>query len=215
MTPRSEIVWIDIAMTTDQIRERVNRNPHSLYPVADGVLDKLVGVVYLKDLFQHLAEPDFNLCKTLRPVKFFHESCEVYNAMDQLRSEQLGYGIVCDEFGVTRGIVTLKDIFEALVGEIPEDLDEPDIVRREDGSCLVDGQCSFYDFLAYFNMEEVIPHTAYKTISGLILDELDHIPQTGEKLHWNRFTLEIVDMDGARIDKILVTPDTIPADENS
>ena len=209
MTPRSEIVWIDIAMTTDQIRERVNRNPHSLYPVADGELDKLVGVVYLKDLFQHLAEPDFNLCKTLRPVKFFHESCEVYNAMDQLRSEQLGYGIVCDEFGVTRGIVTLKDIFEALVGEIPEDLDEPDIVRREDGSCLVDGQCSFYDFLAYFNMEEVIPHTAYKTISGLILDELDHIPQTGEKLHWNRFTLEIVDMDGARIDKILVTPDTI------
>ena len=215
MTPRSEIVWIDIAMTTDQIRERVNRNPHSLYPVADRELDKLVGVVYLKDLFQHLAEPDFNLCKTLRPVKFFHESCEVYNAMDQLRSEQLGYGIVCDEFGVTRGIVTLKDIFEALVGEIPEDLDEPDIVRREDGSCLVDGQCSFYDFLAYFNMEEVIPHTAYKTISGLILDELDHIPQTGEKLHWNRFTLEIVDMDGARIDKILVTPDTIPADENS
>ena len=183
MTPRSEIVWIDIAMTTDQIRERVNRNPHSLYPVADGELDKLVGVVYLKDLFQHLAEPD--------------------------------YCIVCDEFGVTRGIVTLKDIFEALVGEIPEDLDEPDIVRREDGSCLVDGQCSFYDFLAYFNMEEVIPHTAYKTISGLILDELDHIPQTGEKLHWNRFTLEIVDMDGARIDKILVTPDTIPADENS
>ena len=80
---------------------------------------------------------------------------------------------------------------------------------------MVDGQCSFYDFLAYFNMEEVIPHTAYKTISGLILDELDHIPQTGEKLHWNRFTLEIVDMDGARIDKILVTPDTIPADENS
>ena len=210
MTPRSEIVWIDIAMTTDQIRERVNRNPHSLYPVADGELDKLVGVVYLKDLFQHLAEPDFNLCKTLRPVKFFHESCEVYNAMDQLRSEQLGYGIVCDEFGVTRGIVTLKDIFEALVGEIPEDLDEPDIVRREDGSCLVDGQCSFYDFLAYFNMEEVIPHTAYKTISGLILDELDHIPQTGEKLHWNRFTLEIVDMDGARIDKILVTPIQYP-----
>ena len=210
MTHRSEMVWLDAAMSAQQIRERVNRNPHSLYPVADGELDKLVGVVYLKDLFQHLAEPDFNLCKTLRPVKFFHESCEVYNAMDQLRSEQLGYGIVCDEFGVTRGIVTLKDIFEALVGEIPEDLDEPDIVRREDGSCLVDGQCSFYDFLAYFNMEEVIPHTAYKTISGLILDELDHIPQTGEKLHWNRFTLEIVDMDGARIDKILIT--RIPED---
>ena len=102
MTPRSEIVWIDIAMTTDQIRERVNRNPHSLYPVADGELDKLVGVVYLKDLFQHLAEPDFNLCKTLRPVKFFHESCEVYNAMDQLRSEQLGYGRLAGRSGMGR-----------------------------------------------------------------------------------------------------------------
>ena len=79
----------------------------------------------------------------------------------------------------------------------------------------MDGLCSGFDFLAYCNIVEVIPITAYKTISGLILDELDHIPQTGEKLHWNRFTLEIVDMDGARIDKILVTPDTIPADENS
>ena len=215
MTHRSELVWLNISDDNEQIKRIVESNLYNAYPVADHTLDNIVGVVYLKDLFQHLAEPDFNLCKTLRPVKFFHESCEVYNAMDQLRSEQLGYGIVCDEFGVTRGIVTLKDIFEALVGEIPEDLDEPDIVRREDGSCLVDGQCSFYDFLAYFNMEEVIPHTAYKTISGLILDELDHIPQTGEKLHWNRFTLEIVDMDGARIDKILVTPDTIPADENS
>lgn len=215
MTYRSELVWLDISMSAAQIRAVVDEKPHNRYPVGDGSLDRLLGVVYLKDLFSHIGDKDFNLRDHLAPVKFFHEGFEVYDVLEQLRNEQLGYGIVCDEFGVTRGIVTLKDIFEALVGEIPEDLDEPDIVRREDGSCLVDGQCSFYDFLAYFNMEEVIPHTAYKTISGLILDELDHIPQTGEKLHWNRFTLEIVDMDGARIDKILVTPDTIPADENS
>ena len=129
-------------------------------------------MVYLKDLFQHLAEPDFNLCKTLRPVKFFHESCEVYNAMDQLRSEQLGYGIVCDEFGVTQGIVTLHDIFEALVGSIPEEREEPDIVHREDGSCLIDGQCPFYDFLVCYGLEDVYPNNLYNTLSGLILDEL-------------------------------------------
>ena len=209
MTPRSEIVWIDIAMTTDQIRERVNRNPHSLYPVADGVLDKLVGVVYLKDLFQHLAEPDFNLCKTLRPVKFFMKAAKSTTPWTSCAANSWATASSATS-SVSRAASSPQRHLRSLVGEIPEDLDEPDIVRREDGSCLVDGQCSFYDFLAYFNMEEVIPHTAYKTISGLILDELDHIPQTGEKLHWNRFTLEIVDMDGARIDKILVTPDTIP-----
>ena len=109
----------------------------------------------------------------------------------------------------------LKDIFEALVGEIPEDLDEPDIVRREDGSCLVDGQCSFYDFLAYFNMEEVIPHTAYKTISGLILGRTGPHSPNGREVALEPLLYVYLFMDGARIDKILVTPDTIPADENS
>lgn len=126
-----------------------------------------------------------------------------------MRSEQLGYGIVCDEFGVTRGIVTLKDIFEALVGEIPDSYEEPDIVRREDGSVLIDGQCPFYDFLAFFGAENAVPRNAYNTISGLVLDQLKHIPATGEKLRWNSFDLEIVDMDGVRIDKILVTHDQV------
>ena len=205
MTPRSEIVWIDIAMTTDQIRERVNRNPHSLYPVADGELDKLVGVVYLKDLFLHLDDKGFDLRTLVVPAKFFHEGFEVYNALEQLRTEQLGYGIICDEFGVTRGIITLRDIFEALVGELPDPREEPDIVRREDGSCLVDGQCPFYDFLDWFGLENDLPCNTYNTVSGLILDQLAHIPATGEKLEWNGFTFEIVDMDGARIDKILVS----------
>ena len=167
MTFRSELVWIDTAMTPEQIRNH------------------------------------------LSPAKFFHEGAEVYSALEQLRSEQLGYGIVCDEFGVTRGIVTLKDIFEALVGEIPDGYGEPDIVRREDGSVLIDGQCPFYDFLAFFGAENAVPRNAYNTISGLVLDQLKHIPATGEKLRWNSFDLEIVDMDGVRIDKILVTHDQV------
>ena len=143
--------------------------------------------------------------KVLRPAKFFHEETEVYNALEQLRTEHLGYGIVCDEFGITQGIVTLRDILEALVGTMLEEREEPDIVPREDGSALVDGQCPFYDFLAYYGLEDVLPHNEYNTLSGLILDELEHIPQTGEQLQWQMFRFEIVDMDGARIDKILVT----------
>lgn len=207
MTFRSELVWIDTAMTPEQIREQVNREPHNRYPVGEGSLDKLAGVVYLKDLFRHIDDPGFDIRNHLSPAKFFHEGAEVYSALEQLRSEQLGYGIVCDEFGVTRGIVTLKDIFEALVGEIPDSYEEPDIVRREDGSVLIDGQCPFYDFLAFFGAENAVPRNAYNTISGLVLDQLKHIPATGEKFRWNSFDLEIVDMDGVRIDKILVTHD--------
>ena len=120
MTFRSEMVWIDTAMTPEQIREQVNREPHNRYPAGEGSLDKLAGVVYLKDLFRHIDDPGFDIRNHLSPAKFFHEGAEVYSALEQFRSEQLGYGIVCDEFGVTRGIVTLKDIFEALVGAIPE-----------------------------------------------------------------------------------------------
>ena len=179
--------------------------PHNRYPVGEGSLDKLLGVVCLKDLFLHLGDEGFDLRRLVAPAKFFHEGFEVYNALEQLRSEQLGYGIICDEFGVTRGIITLRDIFEALVGELPDPREEPDIVRREDGSCLVDGQCPFYDFLDWFGLENALPCNAYNTVSGLILDQLAHIPATGEKLEWNGFTFEIVDMDGARIDKILVS----------
>lgn len=206
MTFRSELVWIDASMTAAQIRETVNREPHNRYPVGEGSLDKLLGIVFLKDLFLYMDAPGFDIRNHIEPAKFFHEGFEVYSALEQLRSEQKGYGIICDEFGVTRGIITLKDIFEALVGEIPDGLDEPDIVGREDGSCLIDGQCAFYDFLVHFGIEETEPHTAYNTISGLILDKLEHIPATGELLDWKGFRLEVVDMDGVRIDKILVTP---------
>ena len=205
MTHRSELVWLDAAMNAAEVREVVARAPHNRYPVGEGSLDKLLGVVCLKDLFLHLGDEGFDLRRLVAPAKFFHEGFEVYNALEQLRTEQLGYGIICDEFGVTRGIITLRDIFEALVGELPDPREEPDIVRREDGSCLVDGQCPFYDFLDWFGLENALPCNAYNTVSGLILDQLAHIPATGEKLEWNGFTFEIVDMDGARIDKILVS----------
>ena len=128
----------------------------------------------------------------------------MYTALEQLRSEQVGYGIVCDEFGVTQGIVTLHDIFEALVGSIPEEREEPDIVHREDGSCLDRRTVPVLRFPGLLRAGGRRTRTTlYNTLSGLILDQLGHIPQTGEKLRWSTFTLEIVDMDGARIDKIL------------
>ncbi len=208
MTPRSELAWIDLRADAAHIRAIVEQTPHNRYPVGDGTPDELVGVIDLKELFMHLSEPGFELREHLAPVKYVHEGFEVYNALEQLRNEQSGYGIVCDEFGVTRGIITLKDIFEALVGEMHDGRGEPDIVGREDGSYLVDGQCPFYDFLAHFGIDGSPLDNAYNTISGLILDQLEHIPQTGETLRWNGLRIEVVDMDGARIDKLLVNAET-------
>ena len=122
----------------------------------------------------------------------------------ELKQGHIKYGLVTDEFGSIEGIVTLQDILKALIGDLPELGEEPDIVQREDGTYLVDGQCPFYDFLAYFDMECLYTNHYYNTLSGLILKILEHIPQTGEKLTWYNFEFEIVDMDAARIDKVLV-----------
>ena len=130
---------------------------------------------------------------------------QIYKVLEQIRQHHIKYGLICDEFGSLQGVITMKDILEALVGALPGDSEEPDIILRKDGSWLIDGQCSFYDFLSHFEMEDLYSEYNYNTLSGLILQQLGHVPKTGELLQWNDFLFEIVDMDGARIDKILVT----------
>ena len=204
MTHRSELVWLNIDATNDEIEQIVKNNLFNTYPVADRNLDSIAGVVYLKDLFGRLDEEGFSLSKVIRPAQYIPENLSVYNALELMRTTGGRYGIVTDEFGSIEGIVTFKDIIKALVGSMPEAGEEQDIVR-DDGSYLIDGQIPFYDFLAFFDQEELYNEFNYNTLSGLILEELEHIPQTGEKLSWRNFNFEIVDMDAARIDKVLVS----------
>lgn len=205
MTSRAEMIWIDKDMTNEEINNTVQENLFEVYPVGDGSLDKIIGVVYLKDLFGKLDKSDFNLEKYIRPAQYFHEYTDVYKVMEQMKAQQVVYGLICDEFGVCQGIVTYKDILEGLVGTLDNDEGEPEIIEREAGGWLVDGQCSFYDFLAHFDMEEYAADNDYNTLGGLVLELLEHIPKTGESVVWDKFRLEVVDMDGVRIDKILVT----------
>ncbi len=205
MTNRNEIIWIDTDMTNDEIVEIIRNHPFDKYPVGRKDLDHIEGVAYLKDMFGKIEQPDFDIYQIVRPVHYFYEDMEVYTALEEMKLKHLQYALVCDEFGTVRGVVTLKDILEALVGTILDPLEEPEIVQRLDGSCLIDGQCSFYNFLTYFKKGDLYPKYDYNTISGLILDLLGHIPKTGEQVQWHKFLFEIVDMDGARIDKVLVT----------
>jgi putative hemolysin len=204
MTHRSDLVWLDITDSNEKIREKVQENLYNTYPVISETFNKMVGVVYLKDLFGKIYSADFSLPELIRPVQYLPENMSVYKALEQFKNARVKYGIVTDEFGDVQGIVTLKDIMEALIGEMPEIGEEQDLVERPDGSLLVDGQYSFYNFLEYFDMEDLYADYDYNTLSGLILEILQYVPQTGEKLSWLQFEFEIMDMDGARIDKVLV-----------
>ena len=206
MTHKSDIVWLDMDMTADEVRAVVNENLFEFYPIADGDLDHVKGIVNLKDLVVHLSNPDFKLASLIHEATYFHESMNVYKVLEQMKMQKISRALVCDEFGICTGIITLRDILEGLVGNVDDPEEEPDIIKRVNKEgWLVDGQCSLYDFLCYFNRSDLFEASEYHTLGGLLLKELQHIPTSGETLQWNGFTFEVVDMDGGRIDKVLVT----------
>lgn len=206
MTHRTETVSLDVNMTAAQVRGVLEQDLYELYPVTDRSLDSVLGVITLKKLVLTLNKSPFILSQIMEPATYFHENMSVYKALERMKAERISQALICDEFGSFQGIVTLKDVLEGLVGSVNDIQTEPDIVKREHAEeWLVDGQCPIYDFLDYFDREAWFEESDYNTIGGLILQQLERIPKTGESLIWNDFNFEIVDMDGARIDKILVT----------
>ena len=205
MTHRSDLTCLDIEDNIEEIKEKVIESMHDIYPVVSGNLDDLRGVVYLKDLFGRIDSADFSLQSIIAPAQFLPENQSVYAALEQFKKANVKYGLIINEFGDVEGIITLKDILEAIVGQVSDDEDDLEIIVREDGTLLVDGQCSFYNFLEHLDMEDLYAEHDYNTISGLIFEILGHIPVTGEKLSWRDLNFEIIDMDGARIDKVLVS----------
>ena len=206
MTHKSDVVWLDTAMSAREVQEVLKRDLYESYPVADGDLDHVKGMIWLKDLVMKLSEEDFKVGDLAREAVYFHEGMSIYKVLEQMKLKKISRALICDEFGDFVGLVTLKDIFEGLVGSMDNEEDEPEIIKRADnGGWLVDGQCSLYDLLCYFDCGDLYEASGYHTLAGLILDRLQRIPRSGEKLEWNSFVFEIMDMDGARIDKVLVT----------
>ena len=179
---------------------------HSVYPVCGDNLDDVEGVVLLKDLFVSFEKGNFDLKKIVRDPVYFIEHTLAYKALENFKKSKVHYALVTDEHGVFQGIITLNDILEALVGDASDfHEDEFKIVAREDGTWLVDGHYSLHDFLTYFDMDEITGDYDVTTVSGLIVTELGIIPKQGQKLIWNKLELEVLDMDGVKIDKILIT----------
>jgi putative hemolysin len=205
MTHRSDILWFNLDDNEDKIREKILQEPHSVYPICDGEVDNIKGVVSIKDLY---VTPDHKLFKDImQPALFIPENNSPYQVLEKFKQSKTHSCFIVDEYGSILGMITLNDILEAIVGDIPQpDLADYEIIEREDGSFLVDAQIPFYDFLTRFEKTEWMNEGEhdFDTLAGFILHELERIPKTGEKLGWKGFQIEIIDMDGHRIDKVLV-----------
>jgi putative hemolysin len=204
MTHRGEIDFLSLQDGADVVRSRVGSSLHSVYPVYDGMVDNVVGVVLLKELFMPLQEEGFALAPYLRPARYLAETTSAYRALEHFKGTGVHYSLVTDEYGTVGGIVTINDILEALVGHVPQAGQAGQIQPREDGSWLVDGYCPFHDFLRYFGLPQDGQGYPFQTVAGLLLTELGRIPKEGDRLQWGGLELEVVDMDSARIDKLLV-----------
>ncbi|WP_396157010.1 hemolysin family protein [Flavobacterium sp.] len=205
MTHRQSIVYLSLEETLEALKNKVLDELHSVYPVCSENMDDVVGVVLLKDLFTSFEKGPFDLKSITKDPVYFIEHTSVYKALENFKKSKVHYALVTDEYGVFQGIITLNDILEALVGDASDfDEDEYQLIAREDGTWLVDGLYSLHDFLTYFDMDELTNDYEVTTVSGLIMTELGNIPKTGEKLIWNKFVIEVIDMDGVKIDKVIV-----------
>lgn len=206
MTHRSDIIWLDVNSTIRDIRNLKDEWIHTVYAVCDGNIDSIVGIVSLKDAFRY---PDATILKDIvKPAAYVPENNTAYQLLEKFKQSKNHYSFIVDEYGTLQGIITLNDILEAIVGDIPEQHEEDyEIIEREDGTYLIDAQIPYYDFLSYFDKTDWLNEEEqdFDTLAGLVLDELERIPATGDQMEWRGFKFEIMDMDNNRIDKLLVT----------
>ncbi|MBL1220506.1 HlyC/CorC family transporter [Chryseobacterium sp. L7] len=206
-THRSKIISLDADDSYEMVKEKLKNSTFSTYPVTDrNNLDHIIGMVKMRDLFD-LDHESFNLREHLRKAVFVTENSFIYPLMESFKTNRVHLAVVIDEYGTTKGIITLNDILDDLVGNIPDGAGgEKDIIRRNENSWLVEGKCPLYHFKKYFQIEldEKIEKN-FVSVSGLFIFGKDTVPQTGDQISIEDLTLEIVDKDGNRIDKILVT----------
>ena len=205
MTHRKSVVYLPLNSDKNQVKDLMLKELHSIYPVYGNNYDDIRGVVNLKNIFSHFEKENFNLSEIMTEAPFIMEQTTAYKALENFKKSGIHYAFISDEYGDFQGILTLNDILEALVGDASEFYKEDfKLQEREDGTWLVDGHYSLHDFLTYFELDDLINDYEVTTVSGLIMTELTHIPKQGEKLIWHKFEIEVIDMDGVKIDKVMV-----------
>ncbi|MBG0770118.1 MAG: HlyC/CorC family transporter [Anaerolineaceae bacterium] len=211
MTSRMEMAWIDINLPMPEIWQQIIESTHSRIPVADGNLDNILGYIQVRNLLGHtFNETEINLRDYIKEPIYVPENMAALKALENIQTSGVHLAMVVDEFGGITGMVTDYDILEAIVGEIPEDGADTDYmaVQREDGSWLFDGLIVVDELKELLNLHEMPDEerAGYQTLSGFVMTQLGRIPKTGAKFTYDNYEFEVVDMDGRRVDRVLVSP---------
>ncbi len=211
MTPRPDIVWLDLEDSSDVNRYKMINCSHTRFPVCQGEIDNVLGVLQVNTLLaQCLAGQGLDLTSSLRSPVFVPESTRVLKVLELFKQSGPHLALVVDEYGIIQGLVTLNDILEAIIGDIPsvDDTDEAQAVQREDGSWLVDGMLPVEEFRQLFDIEELPGEQRgnYHTLGGFVITHLGRIPTAADRFEWSGLRFEVMDMDGNRVDKVLVMP---------
>jgi putative hemolysin len=204
MTPRTEIVWLDIDDTVEDIRRKIGESDYSRFPVRQDSLETILGIVKSRDLLvQSLSGNEIKLKDQLKPAFFIPETMFASRALEIFKEKGTELLLVIDEFGGVQGLITINDILEEIVGEI--EIEEPQATQRQDGSWLLDGMLEVDEFKEIFNLDSLPHEDEYETLSGFMMVSIGRVPQTADRFEWHDLRFEVMDMDGRRVDKVLVT----------
>jgi putative hemolysin len=211
MTPRIDITWIDIDDPVDQIHLIIIQSGRSRFPVCQGILDNVLGIVHVKDLYAQLATGQpLDLRAIVQPALFVPESTRAFTVLERFKQTGSSMALVVQEYGEIAGVVTLTDLLEALVGDLPSagEPTEQEAVHRKDGSWLLDGALPVEELHDLLGIERLPDEDSrsYETVGGLVMYQLGRIPVTGDSFDWDGWHFEVMDMDGRRVDKVLATP---------
>lgn len=210
MTPRTEIEWLDIDAPTEENRQTIITSSHSRFPVCQDTVDNCLGYVGLRSLLSlYLTGQETDLRPLLQPPLYVAEGTRALKVLELFKETGTHLALVIDEYGGLEGLVTLNDLVEAIVGDLPvfDDQEEPLIIQREDGSWLLDGSLST-DELKRLLSRDALPEEetgGYHTLAGFVITHLSRIPTSGDAFEWDGWRFEVVDMDGNRVDKLLVS----------
>ena len=209
MTHISEVTMISLEDSIDKIREKIRQAGHSKYPVIDNKTQKVIGIVQTKELLSDVMSLNkIDIRNHLKEVHFISENINCLKLLEMFKTSSIHLGVVINEYGEVEGIVTDSDIFEAVVGLLPANYDEKNfamIIKRDDNSWLVDGMAPIDEISIVIGIEEINSEEKFDTIAGFLLDHLNKVPQEGDKIEKYGYKFEIIDMDGIRVDKILIT----------
>ena len=211
MTPRTDICWLDLEESLETSLQEILESTHSRFPVGRGSLDDCLGVVRVRNLLSaKITGQSINLEELLQPPLFVAESTRALSVLEQFKRSGIHIALVTDEFGGVEGLVTLNDLMEGIVGDLPsvDDEDGPLVVTREDGSLLVDGGLDLDAFAELIDQDifGIDQEGRYHTLAGFVMHVLERIPREADHFEWQGYRFEVLDMDGKRVDKLLVSP---------